>query len=399
MKILVLNAGSSSLKYQLFNFPEQQVLVSGLVERIGEQQARIKHKLHTSNDMQIEDLGIPDHRVALEKVSSLLLDRHHALVNDPDEIQAVGHRVVHGGEKFSAPTLIASEDQLNELQKLSYLAPLHNPANITGIKVAIQVFPKAKQVAVFDTAFHQTLPDHVFRYAVPNELYRKHGLRAYGFHGTSHQYVSKEAARFLGIDPKKFNAISIHLGNGCSMTAIKNGRSVDTSMGLTPIGGLVMGTRPGDFDPSLILFLATNLNMNLNEIDELLNKRSGFKGLTNENDLREIIKRYEANDPEARLAIQMYVYRIKKYIGAYMAALGHLEAIIFTAGVGENSAFVREKVCEDLKILGIVPDNTLNLSKSTATRAFQKPESRIKLLVVPTNEELEIANETVRLLT
>ena len=397
MKILVLNAGSSSLKYQLFYFPEKRVLVSGLVERIGETKGQIKHRLNESDKTITEEIEITDHQIALEKIASLLLDGGNAVVSEPIDIQAVGHRLVHGGEKFSAPTVINSEETINELERLSYLAPLHNPANITGIKVARQVFPLAKQVAVFDTAFHQTLPGHAYRYAIPNELYTEHGLRAYGFHGTSHQYVTRTGAQFLEIDLDKFNAISIHLGNGCSITAVKGGKSIDTSMGLTPMGGLIMGSRPGDFDPSLILFLANNVKMSLRDIDTLLNKKSGLKGLTGENDLREILKRYKEKVPLAQLAIQMYIYRIRKYIGAYTAVLGRLDAIIFTAGVGENSAFMREKVCADLEVLGITMNKRLNSRDSNEIRAFQETDSQVKLLVVPTNEELEIANETVKL--
>ncbi len=398
MKILVLNAGSSSLKYQLFEFPEKKVLVSGLIERIGEPKGRIAHCLSQVVDTIVLEIAIPNHHIALEKIATLLLEGEKAVVNNPQEILAVGHRVVHGGEKFSAPTLIDSEEILEDLRKLSYLAPLHNPANITGIEVARKVFPSAKQVAVFDTAFHQTLPDYVYRYALPNELYTEHGLRAYGFHGTSHQYVSRKGAQFLGIEPSQFNTISIHLGNGCSMTAVKNGKSIDTSMGLTPMGGLIMGTRPGDFDPSLILFLGRTLKMGLDDVDTLLNKKSGLKGLTGDNDLREILDRYNNNDVEAQLAIQMYIYRIRKYIGAYAVALGRVDTVIFTAGVGENSAFIREGVCADLEILGIKLDKELNSVRSKETREIQQTDSLIKILVVPTNEELEIANETERLL-
>ena len=397
MKILILNAGSSSLKYQLFEFPGKKVLVSGLVEKIGETTGRVKHIVHSGQPVNYE-IKVPNHQTALEEVASLLLKGENAVVHDTDEIEAVGHRVVHGGEKFSAPAFIDSEDMLGELRDLSYLAPLHNPANLTGIEVSMRVFSNAKQVAVFDTAFHQTLPSHVYRYAIPNDFYTEHGLRAYGFHGTSHQFVAREGATFLGIDPAKFNTISIHLGNGCSITAVKEGKSVDTSMGLTPMGGLIMGSRPGDFDPSLILFLGKTLKMELSEIDNLLNKKSGLKGLTGENDLREILNRYTNNDPLAQLAIQMYIYRIRKYIGAYAVVLGRVDAIIFTAGVGENSAFIREGVCSDLDILGIKLDRQLNSADKKTTREIQQADSRVKLLVVPTNEELEIANETVKLL-
>ncbi|TRX60603.1 acetate kinase [Fulvivirga sp. M361] len=401
MKVLVLNAGSSSLKYQLFQLPEKQVLASGSVERIGESKSGIKHKVYQSGSASGKitlEVEIPDHKVGLEKIARLLLHGNTSVIKDQEEIEVVGHRVVHGAEKFSRPTLVDA-GVLDELRKLSYLAPLHNPANITGIEVSMQVFKKAQQVAVFDTAFHQTLPSHVYRYAVPNELYTKHGFRAYGFHGTSHRYVSREAASFLGIDNDSFNAISIHLGNGCSMTAVKEGKSIDTSMGLTPMGGLMMGTRPGDFDPSLILFLGHALKMNFDEVDKLLNKNSGLKGITGENDLREVIKQYEENDPQAQLAIHMYIYRIRKYIGAYAVALGRVDAVIFTAGVGENSPFIRKEVCTELDILGIQLDEALNSAPSEETREIQHEDSRVKLLVVPTNEELEIVNEVVELTT
>ena len=286
-----------------------------------------------------------------------------------------------------------------ELQQLSFLAPLHNPANLKGIEVARKVFPTAKQVAVFDTAFHQSMPPRAFRYAISRSFYEENGLRAYGFHGTSHQYVSREAASLLNIDLQAFNAITIHLGNGCSMAAISGGKSIDTSMGLTPLGGLIMGTRSGDLDPSLILFLSKTLNLEPDEIDNILNKESGLKGLTGENDLRSIIARYENGDPAATLAIDMYVYRIKKYIGAYAAILTRLDALIFTAGVGENSPLIREKVCEGLGILGIKLDRTKNAGKASGgSRELQADESAVSIMVVPTNEELEIANQVMSLL-
>jgi len=396
MKILVLNAGSSSLKYQLFEMPEKQVLVSGLVEKIGEGSGSVKHKVFRPDGTQRtydEDAVIPNHSDGLKRIVHLLLDPERGVISTSNEIAAVGHRIVHGGEKFSRPVAVTPLI-LEELNKLSFLAPLHNPANIKGIEVAMDFFPESVQVGVFDTAFHQSMPDYAYRFAVPERFYIKKGLRAYGFHGTSHQYVSREAARFLSIEASHFNGISIHLGNGCSITAIRDGKSVDTSMGLTPLGGLIMGTRSGDIDPSLILFLAKHLGMGIDEIDRLLNKESGLKGLTGTNDLRDIIDRYDESDENAKLALAMYVYRIKKYIGAYTAALGRVDALIFTAGVGENSALIREKVCDGLELLGIDLDPDLNEAGGKGTRNIGKPDSQVNVLVVPTNEELEIAIQT-----
>lgn len=400
MKILVLNAGSSSLKFQLFELPDKNVLVSGLIERIGETDSKIEFQIHRSEEENEEfssNEDIPDHYVALTRLAMLLLDQKCGAIQDQKEIKMVGHRVVHGGEKFSKTTLVTDE-VLQELHRLSYLAPLHNPANISGVEVSMKVFKEAKQVAVFDTAFHQTMPDYAYRYAIPNQLYDNHGIRAYGFHGTSHQFVSRQGALSLNIELRKFNAITIHLGNGCSMAAVQNGKCIDTSMGLTPLSGLIMGTRSGDLDPSLVLFLANSMGINLKEIDNILNKQSGLKGLTGDNDLRGIIARYERGDPQALLAIEMYVYRIKKYIGAYAAALGRLDAIIFTAGVGENSDLIRKKVCENLQILGLALDNDKNMERRKGIRQVQSPDSKVAILVVPTNEELEIANQVVELM-
>jgi acetate kinase len=398
MKILVLNAGSSSIKYQLFDMPDKSPLAAGSVEKIGEEQGAVKYRVFTregAEKVYEEEAFVTDHSESLKRIVDLLLDKEYGVINDAKEIVAVGHRVVHGGEQFSEPIKI-TEEVLETLRKLSYLAPLHNPANIKGIEVASDIFKDSVQVAVFDTAFHQSMPDCAYRYAVPEWLYAEQGLRAFGFHGTSHQYVSKEAAQFMSMEASQFNAISIHLGNGCSMTAIRNGESVDTTMGLTPLGGLVMGTRSGDIDPSLILFMAKHLDMTMEEIDHLLNKESGLKGLAGSNDLRDVLKRYNQQDPGAQLAVAMYVYRIKKYIGAYAAALGRVDALIFTAGVGENSAFIREKVCEELSILGIELDSALNNAKNTREiRAIETSESKVKVLVVPTNEELEIATQTL----
>ena len=380
--------------------PAQTLLASGMVEKIGEPEAHIKQEVFQGPDNAIaivdKKLPVEDHRSGLDLIVKLLLDSKEGAVTSTSDIDAVGHRVVHGGDHFSQPVVV--DDMIySQLEALNYLAPLHNPANLLGIEVARKVFRRTKQVAVFDTAFHQSIPDYAFRFAIPNTYYKDHKLRVYGFHGLSHQYVSREASEYLRKPLDQFNAITIHLGNGCSMTAIKNGKSVDTSMGLTPMGGLMMGTRSGDIDPSVILFLSKKLNLSMEEIDKLLNKESGLKGLTGENDLRNILRRYEEKDPAAQLAIEIYVYRIKKYLGAYAAVLGHLDAIVFTAGVGENSTFIRERVCDNLDILGLRLDPTKNSVVGKVIQEIQADEREIKILVVPTNEELEIALQVLRL--
>ncbi|MEL7222665.1 MAG: acetate kinase, partial [Bacteroidota bacterium] len=311
-------------------------------------------------------------------------------VKSSREIAVVGHRVVHGGERFSEPTVITDE-VIEELKKISFLAPLHNPANLRGIEIASQVFEEAIQVAVFDTAFHQSIPEFAYRFAIPKHFYKEHGLRVYGFHGTSHAYVSREAARFLDIAPNALNAITVHLGNGCSMAAIRDGKSVDVSMGLTPVGGLMMGTRSGDVDPGLILFLVEHLKMTGSELDQLLNKESGLKGLAGDNDLRNVMAQYDRGDPDAVLAVTMYVYRIRKFIGAYTAVLGRVDAVVFTAGVGENSATIRSLVCSNLEVIGISLDEAKNNRSLNGATAIGEPDSKVEVLVVPTNEELEIA--------
>ena len=380
--------------------PAQTLLASGMVEKIGEPEAHIIQEVFQGPDNAIaivdKKLPVEDHRTGLDLIVKLLLDSKEGAVTSTSDIDAVGHRVVHGGDHFSQPVVV--DDMIySQLEALNYLAPLHNPANLLGIEVARKVFGRTKQVAVFDTAFHQSIPDYAFRFAIPNTYYKDHKLRVYGFHGLSHQYVSREASEYLRKPLDQFNAITIHLGNGCSMTAIKNGKSVDTSMGLTPMGGLMMGTRSGDIDPSVILFLSKKLNLSMEEIDKLLNKESGLKGLTGENDLRNILRRYEEKDPAAQLAIEIYVYRIKKYLGAYAAVLGHLDAIVFTAGVGENSTFIRERVCDNLDILGLRLDPTKNSVVGKVIQEIQADEREIKILVVPTNEELEIALQVLRL--
>ncbi|MEM6642070.1 MAG: acetate kinase [Bacteroidota bacterium] len=399
MKILVLNAGSSSIKFQLFDMPSGQVALAGLVEQIGEAKGRITYILNreaSKGRKHSENAVFKDHKSGLKKIAALIQDPGLQVIKNMADLKAVGHRVVHGGEKYSAPTVV-NNDVFKDLQALSFLAPLHNPANLKGIEVASSVFPEAKQVAVFDTAFHQTIPDFAYRFAIPASYHEEHGIRAYGFHGTSHAFVSKAAADFLNCPLENFNAITIHLGNGCSMAAIKEGKSVDVSMGLTPLGGLIMGTRSGDIDPSVIFFLEDHLKMGTKQINQLLNKESGLKGLTGENDLRNVQKLFQEGDPKAELALKMYVYRIKKYIGAYLAILGSIDAIIFTAGVGENSALIRRLACEHLDHLGICLDQKANEKHEGGLRNLSAKTSTVQVLVVPTNEELEIASQSYEL--
>ncbi|WPP51694.1 acetate kinase [Catalinimonas niigatensis] len=399
MKLLVINTGSSSIKYKLFDMEGKKVLSAGLVERIGEEQGHIKHERFSTEgkaEEKTETLAIKDHRTGLKRVSALLQDEQVGVIHNPDEIQAVGHRVVHGGSRFSEAVVINAEVK-EAIQRLIPLAPLHNPPNLEGIAVAEEVFPQAEQVAIFDTAFHQSMPDYAYRYAIPQKYYEEHRIRVYGMHGTSHQFVAHQAASHLGIPMHKLSAITIHLGNGCSMTAIKEGKSIDTSMGLSPLPGLMMGTRSGDIDPAIIFYMGTKLNMSIEEIDQELNKQSGLKGIAGENDMRAIIARVEQGDQAATLALEMYTYRIKKYLGAYLAVIGPLDAIIFTAGVGENSTMIREKSCAGLEHLGIRLNPAKNLQKQKGIQEIQDEESAVKILVVPTDEELSIAEQTYEL--
>ncbi len=389
MKILVINSGSSSIKYKLFNMESGSVLAAGLVERIGEENGRIQYNSFT------QKLPIPTHQAGLQEIIRLLLDEQVGVIASPNEIVAVGHRVVHGGEKFSQPTPI-TRDVIATIEQLSPLAPLHNPANLAGIQVAQEMFPHAMQVAVFDTAFHQTLPPHAFRYALPNSLYEQDGVRVYGFHGTSHLYVAKVAATYLSKPPEEANVITAHLGNGASITAVSGGQSVDTSMGFTPLPGLIMGTRSGDIDPAIIFYLVHNKGMSITEIDTLLNKKSGLVGICGQNDWRDIQQRVATGDEAAKLALAMYTYRIKKYVGSYTAVLGQVDALIFTAGVGENSPLVRQMACAGLEKLGYILDNDKNKATITHTvTEIQTTASPHKILIIPTNEELEIAQQTL----
>ncbi|WP_233530715.1 acetate/propionate family kinase [Gelidibacter salicanalis] len=392
MKILIINSGSSSIKFQLIEMPSETLICSGLVERIGYDDAIINYK--TKGDSLNQTHNIKTHREGLNKIVELLLDAEKGVIANTNEINIVGHRVVHGGNSFSNTTLITSEVK-EKIQEYAALAPLHNPGNLEGIFVSEEIFPMAKQVAIFDTAFHQTIPEKVKKYAIPNELYENHGIQVYGFHGTSHQYVSNKAIAYLGLETSKI--ITIHLGNGCSMTAVKDGKSIDTSLGFTPSNGLVMGSRSGDIDHAIIFHLVNNLKYTLNEVKTLLTNKSGMLGLTGHMDLRDIVEEAENGNAECQLALAISTYRIKKYIGAYIAAMNGVDAIVFTAGIGENSPTIRKLSCEDLEVFGIDLDDAKNKSGSRDLREINTAKSKVKLLVIPTNEELEIAKQAYEL--
>jgi acetate kinase len=392
MQVLVLNSGSSSLKFQLFSMPEEKILCSGIIERIGLEDAIFKYK--TDKDSIEVVKAIPNHKVGLELVSKQLLDKDTGIIKSTDDINIVGHRVVHGGKHFSATTEITTEVK-DKIKALSALAPLHNPANLEGIEVAETIFTNAKQVAVFDTAFHQSIPEYAYKYAIPNEFLEKHNIRVYGFHGTSHKYISEKAVEYLGKAHSK--VITIHLGNGCSMTAVKDGKSIDHTLGFSPINGLIMGTRSGEIDQSIIFHLAKKFNYSLDEINDILQKKSGMLGLTGYSDLRDILAEAKKGNRDCELALQMNAYRIKKYIGSYAAVLNGLDAIVFTAGIGENSPDIRERVCEDLDYLGIILDKEKNNIRPDKLTEINTDTSKVKILVIPTNEELEIAKQSVDL--
>lgn len=397
MNIFVINSGSSSIKYQLFKMPEENPVCSGLVERIGLADAVITHKTFINGEEKVvkETLQLANHEAGLHEVARLLSDDEIGVIHDPGEIEAVGHRVVHGGESFKETTIITKEIK-EKIKELFSLAPLHNPANYLGIEVAEKIFRNAKQVAVFDTAFHQTMPEKAFRYAIPEEFYTKRRIRAYGFHGTSHKYVSEKAMEYL--NNKQAKLITIHLGNGCSMTAVNAGKSVDTSMGFGPVSGLIMGTRSGDIDASVIFHLMEQLEHTPQEVSDLLNKKSGMQGLTSFSDMRDIRKAISSGDKNAALASDMYAYRIKKYIGAYAAVLNGLDAIVFTAGVGENATDIRERICSNMEWFDIHLDTERNEEATGSIREINTASSGVKILVIATNEELEIVKQCYGLL-
>jgi len=394
VKVLVLNAGSSSIKYELFDMAIHEVLASGLLERIGEKQGRLEqwHRTDGTKHETLREGAVADHREGFTWIAAAL--RESEAVTSPDELYGVGHRVVHGGEAFRAPALI-DERVMDKIREQTPLAPLHNPANLVGIEVAMAGLPDVPHVGVFDTAFHHSMPPHAYHYALPFELYEAHRVRRYGFHGTSHGFVAKQAARYLGEPLDTLNLIVLHLGNGASAAAIENGLSIDTSMGMTPLEGLVMGTRCGDIDPAIVFYLARTTGLKNDELESMLNRESGLKGICGVNDMREILRRADEGDERAALAIDSYTYRIKKYIGAYCAALGRTDAIVFTAGIGENSPEIRSRTCKGLSALGIEVDPERNMSPEAVAREIQPADAKVKVLVIPTDEELEIAEQTV----
>jgi acetate kinase len=392
MKILIINSGSSSIKYQLMVMPENEVICSGMIDRIGLETSNVTFK--TSANSIEEIIPITTHKIGLEKVAEMLLDPEKGVIKSTSEIMAVGHRVVHGGSYFSNTTIINDEVK-EKIKELSELAPLHNPAHLVGINVAEEIFSNAKQVAVFDTAFHQTIPVQAYKYAIPNYLLTENKVRVYGFHGTSHKYVSEKAIEFL---EKNSKIITIHLGNGCSMTAIKDGKSIDTTMGFSPSNGLIMGTRSGDIDQSVIFYLIKNLSYTADDVNSILLKQSGMLGLTGYSDLRDIESEAEKGNKDCQLALLMNAYRIRKTIGSYTAALNGLDAIVFTAGIGENSSYMRKLVCTDMDYFGIEIDDEKNQIRSKVPREINTPNSKTKVLVVPTDEEYEIANQVYHLL-
>ena len=395
MKILVINSGSSSIKYQLFDMTDQSVLASGVMEQIGESASRLTH--HTRDPKgEMEEIikaePVADHQQGFQLIETVLSES--GAVQDNKELFGIGHRVVHGGEEFKDPTLI-DKKVIDTIRRLIPLAPLHNPANLLGIEVAMQSAPQVPQVAVFDTAFHQSIPVHAFRYAIPQDLYEAHHVRRYGFHGTSHHYVAKQAAKIMNRPLNGLNLITLHLGNGASATAVKAGISVDTSMGMTPLEGLIMGTRSGDIDPAIIFYLKRKGGLAKDEVESILNKDSGLKGICGVNDMRQIEELARNGNSLAQLAIQMVCYRIKKYIGAYHAVLGRLDGLVFTAGIGEKSSLIRAGACRELSHLGIEVDPVKNDRRSKEAFEIQTESSTVKVLVIPTNEELEIAEQTV----
>jgi len=390
MKVLVLNCGSSSIKYQFIDTDTKEALAKGQVERIGMSGAVLSHRRHDGDEIKIAG-EILDHTIAIEYVLGVMMSKNHGVIEDKKDIEAVGHRVVHGGETYSGSILITDE-VINVLQDNIELAPLHNPPNLKGIQACKRILPGVPQVSVFDTAFHLNMPPKAFLYGIPYELYKKHKIRKYGFHGTSHLFVSNRAAEMMGKDIHELKIVTAHLGNGCSMAAVDKGHSVDTSMGFTPLEGLLMGTRSGDLDPSLILHIMGKEGLSINEANTLLNKHSGLAGISGESsDMREVITAMKDGNKRAGYAFETFCYRIKKYLGAYAAAMGGLDAFVFTGGIGENSTDVREEICKNLGFLGIELDIEKNKNRE---EVISTDNSRVKVFRIPTNEELVIAMDT-----
>lgn len=393
MKILVLNCGSSSVKYKLIDTENDTVMAEGGVEKIGLPDGFLKYKL-SDGSKAIRELGLVDHKGAVKAVLDILTDPEVGCIKSYSEIGAVGHRVVHGGEKFSKSVLLTDE-VLQQIKDCYDLAPLHNPANVTGIEAVEEILPGVKQVGVFDTAFHQTMPAKSFMYALPYKYYKEDGVRRYGFHGTSHRYVSQRVCKILGVDINKEKIITCHVGNGGSITAVLYGKSVDTSMGLTPVEGLMMGTRVGDVDPGALTYLMKKHNLSADELQKIINKESGVLGVTElSSDMREIEAADKAGDPRAHLALEMYEQRITKYIGAYAAEMGGVDIIVFTGGVGENQTGLRGNVCRPLGFMGVELDEQLNLTTRGTETVISAPSSKVKVVVVPTDEEMMIARDT-----
>ena len=395
MKVLVINCGSSSLKYQLIDSRSEEVLAAGLCERIGID-GRMTHTPSSGNTVVKND-PLPDHGAAIQAVLSALTDKAHGVISSLGEIGAVGHRLVHGGEKFAASVII-NDEVIAEVEACNDLAPLHNPANLIGVRACRQIMPDVPMVGVFDTAFHQTMPPKAYLYGIPHQYYQEHKVRRYGFHGTSHNYVAKRVHHLAELDPDNSRVIVCHLGNGASVTAVKNGKSVDTSMGLTPLEGLIMGTRSGDLDPGVIEYIAKKEHMTLEEVLKVLNKESGVLGLSGvSSDFRDLTEAMEQGNEQAAVAVEAFCYRVAKHIGAYTAALNGVDAIVFTAGIGENAAHIRSMVCEYLGFLGITIDEEKNVVRGKETE-ISTPDSKVAVFVIPTNEELAIARETAALL-
>ena len=395
MKVLVINCGSSSLKYQLIDSRSEEVLAAGLCERIGID-GRMTHTPSSGNTVVKND-PLPDHGAAIQAVLSALTDKAHGVISSLGEIGAVGHRLVHGGEKFAASVII-NDEVIAEVEACNDLAPLHNPANLIGVRACRQIMPDVPMVGVFDTAFHQTMPPKAYLYGIPHQYYQEHKVRRYGFHGTSHNYVAKRVHHLAELDPDNSRVIVCHLGNGASVTAVKNGKSVDTSMGLTPLEGLIMGTRSGDLDPGVIEYIAKKEHLTLEEVLKVLNKESGVLGLSGvSSDFRDLTEAMEQGNEQAAVAVEAFCYRVAKHIGAYTAALNGVDAIVFTAGIGENAAHIRSMVCDYLGFLGITIDEEKNAVRGKETE-ISTPDSKVAVFVIPTNEELAIARETAALL-
>ncbi len=395
MKVLVLNCGSSSIKYQFFDTVQQVALAKGLVERIGMSGAVLNHSRADGDSVRIVG-EILDHTTGIEYVLAVMLSKNHGVIEDKEDIDAVGHRVVHGGETFKSSVLV-NDEVMKALQDNVEIAPLHNPPNIKGIQAVSRILPNVPQCAIFDTSFHAEMPPHAYLYGLPYELYKRHHIRRYGFHGTSHRFVSEMAAKELGKPLNELKIVTAHLGNGCSITAIDKGISVDTSMGFTPLEGLLMGTRSGDVDPQVILYIMGKEGLTLSEMNTLLNKHSGLIGVSGESsDMREIIASMQEGNKRSKNAYDIFVYRIKKYIGAYIAAMGGCDAVVFTGGIGENSTEIRKSVCENMEFLGLDLDEERSNKKA---QLISKDSSRVKIFRIPTNEELVIALDTEKIVS